>query len=114
MAPIPDLPGATSPTFQSDGRGVLGLDDVVHEVVAWLDRDGLSLSPFAVKATVQVMRDVIAERDDERLAPLLAQVHGDLRRAGVLLRPHQVERVLRVYASVVALLGIEPFAGGSD
>ncbi|MCB9778223.1 MAG: hypothetical protein H6742_06650 [Alphaproteobacteria bacterium] len=114
MPPIPGLPGATSPSFQSDGRGVLGLDDVVHEVVAWLDRDGLSLSPFAVKATVQVMRAELTARDEGDLAALLRSVHVELRRQGVLLQPRQVERVLRVYASVIALLGIHPFGFEGD
>lgn len=110
MAPIPGLPGASEPAFRTGDRGWMSLDDVVQETVSWLAADGIELSPFAVKATIQVTRRLLdaspelAEPDEP--TGLFAQVQQELRRAGVLLRPGQAEQVVRVYASVVALLDI--------
>jgi len=85
----------------------MSLDDLVLEAVAWLDADGVELSPYVVKATVQVTRRMLDCTDDWGEGDeLFMAVHGALRHAGVLLQLPQVQRVVRVYASVVALLDI--------
>lgn len=106
MAPIPGLPGASEPTFRTGERGWMSLDEVVHEAVAWLDVDGLELSPYVVKATVQTTRRLLDAYEEVEGDELFDRVHDHLRRNGVLLQRAQVERVVRVYASVVAILDI--------
>ncbi|RME22794.1 MAG: hypothetical protein D6798_14990 [Deltaproteobacteria bacterium] len=108
MSPIPGLPGRAEPSFRTTGHGWLTLDDLVREVVAWVRADGVTLSPYVVKATVQVTRDLVGTRgDDWDAADLFAEVQRGVMRAGVLLPVAQVERIVRVYATLVAMLGID-------
>lgn len=106
MAPIPGIPGASEPSFRTGERGWMSLDQVVHEAVAWLDTDGIELSPYVVKATVQLTRRLLDGGDELVGDALYLRVQLQLRQAGVLLQPGQVERIVRVYASVVAILDI--------
>ena len=107
MTSIPGLPGESDPSFRTGDRGWMRLDDLVLEAVAWLDADGVELSPYVVKATVQLTRHMLdCNSDWGEGGELFLAVHEQLRRAGVLLQAHHVQRIVRVYASVVALLDI--------
>lgn len=107
MAAIPGIPGGGDPEFRSGRRGWLRLDDLVREVVAWLGADGVELSPYVVKVTVQVARRQV-DGAEPLLAPALFEaVHAEVRRLGVLLHAAQVERIIRAYASTLVLLDIQ-------
>ncbi|MCK6502610.1 hypothetical protein L6R53_04315 [Myxococcota bacterium] len=106
MGPIPGLPGASQPSFRTGRRGWVGLDQVVHEVVAWLAADGVELSPYVVKVAIQVTRRRLDGASELAGAELFAVVQVDLRSARVVLPLDRVEQVVRAWASVVALLDI--------
>jgi len=107
VAPIPGLPGCAEPSFRTNVRGWMTLDDLVHEVVAWVRADGASLSPYVVKATLQVTRDLVGRDQDWDAVHLFPEVQRGVRRAGVLLPAAEVERVVRVYAALIAMLDVQ-------
>lgn len=107
---IPGLPGGGEPSFRSGHRGWLTLDDLVVQVVERLGAEGLALSPFAVKATLQLTRRLVDGAVEVAAEDLYAAVPAELRRAGVLLPAGQVEQVIRAYARLVAELDIRDVA----
>lgn len=106
MGPIPGLPGASQPSFRTGRRGWVGLDQVVHEVVAWLDADGVEASAHVVKVTIQVTRRRLDGACELAGGELFEAVRLDLHAARVILPAARVEQIVRAWASVVALLDI--------
>ena len=106
MANIPGLPGASQPSFRTGSRGWVSLDQLVHEVVAGLHADGFDLSPHVVKVTVQLTRRLVDGSGAPTGEELIAAVQRQLPHARVLLPAAQVERVVRAYAGVIAILDI--------
>ncbi len=107
MTAIPGIPGCAEPSFRTGDRGWMSLDELVREVVVWLHADGRELSPYVVKATVQITRSLVGTDDSWEAEDLFPQLVTAVRRAGVILQPDQVEQIVRVYASLVAMLDIQ-------
>lgn len=104
---IPGIPGASDPSFRTRLETWMGLDSFVYKVVERLAQDGTALSPHAVKVTIQIARYVLSREEGLAGDALIADVHGRLRKARLLLQPGHVQQILRVYASLVAEIGIE-------
>ena len=97
------------PSVRTATRGWLGLDELGELVVGQLRAEGAPLSPFAVATVLRLARAWLDREDAggaEVLVRLVPAVHGEARRAGVLLSPGQVGRVLEVYAEILARLQV--------
>ncbi|GEM_PF-3193910 len=103
---IPSLPGAHEPTFLTADARVLSLDRLIFDVVEEMVLDGVPVSPYVCKCAVQSARQRLVNDAEVDLATLSDQVRQDLRRNRVLLTPHHVTEILKIYGGLIASLGI--------
>ncbi len=103
---IPGIPGASEPSFRTRDRRWMGLDALVHETCANMAEDGLTVSPYAAKATIQIARFVVQEPVERDTGALVDTIVDRLRARCVLLSHNMVIAVLTTYAHVIVVLDV--------
>ena len=103
---IPGIPGASEPSFRTRDRRWIALDSLVRETCVHLEEEGLTVSPVAAKAVIQLARLIVqepVERDSGTLAETIVQ---RLRARRVILPANTVLAVLTAYAHVIVVLDV--------
>ncbi|MAY80029.1 MAG: hypothetical protein CL930_04505 [Deltaproteobacteria bacterium] len=103
---IPGIPGVSEPHFRTRDCRWMGLDTLVLETCKELEAEGESVSPHAVKATIQIARMVVQEPIERETDQLIALVASRLRTQKVLVGEDLVRLVLTTYARIIAVLDI--------
>jgi hypothetical protein len=103
---IPGIPGASEPAFRTRDARWMGLDALVHETCAVLKEEGISVSPVAAKATIQIARFVVQEPVERDTDGLIRAVSDRLKARCVLLPLDLVREVLATYAQVIVVLDV--------
>ena len=103
---IPGIPGASEPAFRTRDARWMGLDALVHETCAVLDEEGISVSPVAAKAAIQIARFVVQEPVERDTDGLIRAVAERLRARRVLLPLDVVREILTTYAQVIVVLDV--------
>ena len=103
---IPGIPGVSEPHFRTRDCRLMGLDTLVRETCGDLETEGWDVSPYAVKATIQMARLVVQEPIERDTDELVSVVVNKLRIQRVLMQKDLVRAVLTAYAHIIAVLGI--------
>jgi hypothetical protein len=103
---IPGIPGASEPTFRTRDRRWMGLDALIHETCANMQEEGVTISPYAAKATIQMARFVVQEPVERDTPELVETVVERLRARCVVLPPNTVLAILTTYAHVIVVLDV--------
>ncbi len=103
---IPGIPGASEPSFRTRDRRWMGLDALVHETCATLQEEGVTVSPYAAKAVIQIARFVVQEPVERNTDELVETIVDRLQARCVLLPPNTVLAVLTTYAHVIVVLDV--------
>ena len=89
---IPGIPGSSEPSFRTRDAQWLGLDTMVRETVVELAEQGLTLSPYVVKATVQVGRMAVQGPCGRDVDALVESVQMHLRDRRVLISADHIAK----------------------
>ena len=103
---IPGIPGASEPSFRTRDRRWMGLDALVRETCAHLEEEGLSVSPVAAKATIQLARFIVQEPIERDTDALVETIVERLRARRVLIPANMALAVLTAYAHVIVVLDV--------
>jgi len=103
---IPGIPGASEPSFRTRDRRWMGLDALVHETCAHMEEEGVTVSPFAAKATIQLARIVVQEPVERDTNELVETLVDRLRVRCVVMPANTVLAILTTYAEVIVALDV--------
>jgi hypothetical protein len=103
---IPGIPGASEPTFRTRDRRWMGLDALILETCADMQEEGITISPYAAKATIQIARFVVQEPIERDTSELVETIVERLRTRCVVLPANTVLAILTTYAHVIVVLDV--------